>query len=74
MLYLEGLFLHLYMFIATQRMHTDWIAAIAENVRLSKTINTMVLMVFGNIFLVPFHLIHQHQRLIPIWASETEMG
>lgn len=37
-LYLEGLFLHLFMFIATQRMHIDWIAAIAENVRLSKTI------------------------------------
>lgn len=42
MIYLEGLFLHLFMFIATQRMHTDWIAAIAENVRLSKTINTSI--------------------------------
>lgn len=42
MLYLEGLFLHLFMFIAAQRMHTDWITAIAENVRLSKTINTSI--------------------------------
>lgn len=69
-LYLEGLFLHFFIFIATQRMHTDWIAAIAENVRLSLYRRW----VFGIIFLVPFHLIHQHQRLIPIWASETEMG
>lgn len=42
-LYLDGLFLHLFMFIhATQRMRTDGIAAIAENVRLSKTINTSI--------------------------------
>lgn len=68
MLYLEGLFLHLFMFIATQRTHTDWIAAITENVRLSKTIGLWYY------FPGPFHLIHQHQRLIPIWASETEMG
>lgn len=33
-----GFVLHLFRFIATQLMHTDWIAAIAENVRLSKTI------------------------------------
>lgn len=34
----KGFVLPLIMFIATQRTHTDWIAAIAENVRLSKTI------------------------------------